>query len=191
MYYTFPKARPVINSGPDIYTSVKVRFYSVNDSVRYELTNLSSGRVSSVDVIDGIINITVTGITRNSKFSARLVGVDDLGHTDEGLDISGAVVKSECSNSICYVGIPWKVETLSWSAGSGILSLQEKIAGKWVSVKSSKPITGVSKSAKYPVTYSIVISYSAPGKHTYRLYLAASKKYSAFTGLPFTQVVQR
>ena len=137
-----------------------------------------------------MVEVTVVDIPRNTTITAKLIGSNASGETDGGQIISGTPEIAECTNTNCFVGLPWKIETGFFTPGSGVMSLQEKIGGKWVPIKSSKPILGKSPYKKYPVGYEISLSYSAPGKHTYRLVIAPSKKLSSYTGPVFTQVVK-
>jgi len=162
----------------------------VSDDVSYKVSDLSAGKIKSIESINGLIEVTVVDIPRNTTITAQLLGSDTNGETDGGQKITGTPAKAECTNLVCYVGLPWKVESGFFSSGSGVMSLQEKSGAKWVPIKSSKPILGTSPYQKYPVGYEISLSYSAPGKHTYRLVIAPSKKFSAYIGPVFTQVVQ-
>lgn len=130
------------------------------------------------------------------KFSLRLIATDYAGNSaaskpyilTTGFDTSGKYGDLGCTNSLCYVGIPWNVSIGNWSAGTGNLSLQEKIGGKWKNIKVVKPIA--SGEAKFPNTYQISLTYTKPGRHVYRFYIAATKKYSAYIGKSFTQIVK-
>ena len=158
---------------------IKFSIYKAYDDVTYQVSELSAGTLKSIEVGKRLVEVTVVDIPRNTTITAKLIGSNASGETDGGQIISGAPEIAECTNSICYVGLPWKVETGFFTPGSGVMSLQEKIGGKWVSIKSSKPNLGKSPYKKYPVGYEISLSYSAPGKHTYRLVIAPSKKLNA------------
>lgn len=190
-YYYIYKSGFAVNSGPDPFTSLKISFYKVDPDYKYELTNLSSGKIESTTLNNGITTITVTGLTRNVGFTAKLTGTDELGHTDGGQDVTGTVVKTECTNTQCYVGYTWKVETGYWYLGTGNLTLQENIKGKWVAIRTAKPTVGNSPFKNNPVSFSISIKYSAAGTRTYRFVTAKTKSFSSYTGKPFTQVVTR
>lgn len=189
-YYYLPKPGVAANTGSDPYSTIKFSFYKVSDDVSYKVSDLSAGKIKSIESINGLIEVTVVDIPRNTTITAQLLGSDTNGETDGGQKITGTPAKAECTNLVCYVGLPWKVESGFFSSGSGVMSLQEKSGAKWVPIKSSKPILGTSPYQKYPVGYEISLSYSAPGKHTYRLVIAPSKKFSAYIGPVFTQVVQ-
>ena len=189
-YYYLSKPGVGTGIGPDPLTSVKFSFYKANDDVTYQVSELSAGTLKSIEIGKRLVEVTVVDIPRNTTITAKLIGSNASGETDGGQIISGAPEIAECTNSICYVGLPWKIETGFFTPGSGVMSLQEKIGGKWVPIKSSKPILGKSPYKKYPVGYEISLSYSAPGKHTYRLVIAPSKKLSSYTGPVFTQVVK-
>ena len=189
-YYYLSKPGVVTNVGPEPVSSLKFSFYKLSDDITYEVSDLSAGKIKSIERINGLVEVTVVDIPRNTTITAKLIGSNASGETDGGQIISGAPEIAECTNSICYVGLPWKIETGFFTPGSGVMSLQEKIGGKWVPIKSSKPILGKSPYKKYPVGYEISLSYSAPGKHTYRLVIAPSKKLSSYTGPVFTQVVK-
>lgn len=189
-YYYLPKPGVAANLGTDPYSTIKFTFYKAGDDVNYEVSDLSAGTIKSIERINGLVEVTVVDIPRNTTVTAKLLGTSTSGETDGGQIISGTPEIAECTNTNCFVGLPWKVETGFFSAGSGVMTLQEKIGGKWVPVKSSKPILGKSPYKKYPVGYEFSLSYSAPGKHTYRLVIAPSKKLSSYTGPVFTQVVK-
>ena len=189
-YYYLSKPGVGTEIGPDPLTSIKFSFYKANDDVTYQVSELSAGTLKSIEIGKRLVEVTVVDIPRNTTITAKLIGSNASGETDGGQIISGAPEIAECTNSICYVGLPWKIETGFFTPGSGVMSLQEKIGGKWVPIKSSKPILGKSPYKKYPVGYEISLSYSAPGKHTYRLVIAPSKKLSSYTGPVFTQVVK-
>ncbi len=179
-----------ISSGNDPRTSLTLIVEPSSEKTKYVLDEFSSGKIASIVEKSGRIEYTITNITRNQKFTARLTGTDEMGYTDGGSEIKYEPETTECTNTNCFVGLAWKVDTGFFTPGSGVMSLQEKIGGKWVPIKSSKPILGKSPYKKYPVGYEISLSYSAPGKHTYRLVIAPSKKLSSYTGPVFTQVVK-
>ena len=180
----------VANPGADPTTSLMFSFYKVNTDYDYQLTELSAGTLKSADVVNGVVVINIENIPRNSSITAKLTGTDAFGNSDGGQLLSGTPTLSVCSNSACFTGFTWRVDTGIWSAGSGTLTLQEKIKGKWVVIKSSKPLTGFSTSKKYPVTYSITLSNAVTGSHTYRFVIAATKKSGAYTGKEFVQIVK-
>jgi hypothetical protein len=73
--------------------------------------------------------------------------------------------------------------------GVGNLTLQEQVAGKWVNIQTAKPVTDPNGTMKKYVTFVMKVTYQTTGKHTYRLSLAASKKYSGKIMPTFTQLV--
>lgn len=180
----------VANPGADPNTSIIFSFYKVDPNYTYQLTELSAGTLKSTEVVNGVVIINIENIPRNTSISAKLTGSDTFANSDGGQLLTGTVAISECTNSTCFTGFSWKVDTGIWSAGSGTLTLQEKIKGKWVVVKSSKPLTGFSTSKKYPVTYAITLSNVVTGSHTYRFVIAATKKSGAYTGKEFVQIVK-
>jgi len=98
-------------------------------------------------------------------------------------------VKTECTNTQCFSGYQWNVETGYWVPGVGNLTLQEQVAGKWVNIQTAKPVTDPNGTMKKYVTFIMKLKYQSAGKHTYRFSMAASKKYSGQVLKPFTQVV--
>jgi len=180
----------VANPGADPNTSIIFSFYKVDPNYTYQLTELSAGTLKSTEVVNGVVIINIENIPRNTSISAKLTGSDTFANSDGGQLLTGTVAISECTNSTCFTGFSWKVDTGIWSTGSGTLTLQEKIKGKWVAIKSSKPLTGISTSKKFPVTYAITLSNSVTGSHTYRFVIAATKKSGAYTGKEFVQIVK-
>ena len=175
--------------GDDPKTSIVMVFKDECESCTYRISNLVGGVVSNREKVNGYNLITISNISRNSSFEARLIGNDIYGFDDSGQTVSGVVQGSECTNSLCYKGMDWQVNTGYWPFGIGNMSLQELIKGKWVTVKVSKPISS-SNFVKYPNTYSIMLNNVHVGTRTYRLFISAKGKYSAFTGKPFVQVVK-
>ena len=84
----------------------------------------------------------------------------------------------------------WVVATGYWTSGTGNMSLQELVKGKWVTVKAAKPIPANNDLLKFPNTYAITIKNVSIGKRTYRLSISAKGKYSAYVGKSFVQVVK-
>ena len=189
-YFYLWKPGVVTNLGPDPFTSLKFNFFRAGEDVTYQVSELSAGTVKSIEAKNGQFEITIVDIPRNSTISAKLIGSNPSGETDGGQTITGTPQKAECTNSNCFVGMPWTVETGYFGAGAGIMSLQEKIESKWVTVKSAKPYSASSPYKKYPIGYAISLTYASAGKHIYRLVIAPSKKFSAYTGPTFTQFVQ-
>jgi hypothetical protein len=128
-------------------------------------------------------------MARNQKFTAQLTGTDDLGYTDGGTEITYEPETTECTNSQCFVGYQWNVVTGFWTPGVGNITLQERIGSKWINIQTAKPVADPAGVMKKYVTFVMKVNYQATGKHTYRLSLAASKKYSGRVMSAFTQIV--
>jgi len=190
MYFTLNQTSVSTNAGRDPQTSISFSFYRVNEGYTYELTELSGGTIESTSEKNGFTTISVINIPRNATITAKLTGRDELGHTDGGQILKGTVSKAKCSNSECFVGGTWNVETGFWSPGVGTMSLQENVKGKWVNISSAKAVALKPKDKKYPNTYQINVNYTAPGTHTYRLFIAPNKLYGVYIGKPFKQVVK-
>lgn len=189
-YFTLGKPGVTVNGGKDPQSSISFSFYRVSEDYTYELTELSGGTIESTTEKNGITTISIVNISRNSSITAKLTGRDELGHTDGGQILKGTVSKATCSNSQCFVGGKWSVETGFWSPGVGAMSLQENVKGKWINISTAKPVALNPKDKKYPNSYQINVSYTAPGTHTYRLYIAPNKLFGVYIGKPFKQVVK-
>lgn len=177
-------------SGSDPRTSVVVTFRDACATCTYSVVDLAGGVVSKTEKINDQNLITISNISRNSGFKATLIGRDAYGFNDSGQEISKEVQGSVCDNSVCYQGMDWVVDTGYWVSGTGNMSLQELAKGKWVTVKTAKPIAAKNNLPKYPNTYAITIKNVSIGKRTYRLVIAAKGKYSVYLGKSFTQVVK-
>jgi hypothetical protein len=188
-YFQLVKPYVQVDSGNDPRTSLKLTFERSSEKTKYTLENLSSGKIASTIERNDEIEYTITNITRNQKFTAKLTGTDEMGYDDGGSEISYEPEKTECTNKQCYVGYQWNVETGYWFPGLGNLTLQEQIKGKWVNIQTTKPVADPSGKMKKYVTFLINVKYQSAGKHTYRFSIAAGKKYSAQILKPFTQVV--
>jgi len=178
-----------IESGKDPRTSLTLIVLSSSEKTKYVLENLSSGKIASIVERNGEIEYTITNLTRNQQFTALLSGRDDLGYTDGGTEITYEPETTECTNKQCFVGYQWNVETGFWATGAGNMTLQERIGTKWVNIQTAKPVADPKGAMKNYVTYLMKINHKTPGKHTYRLSIAASKKYSGQIMSTFTQVV--
>lgn len=178
-----------IKSGKDPRTSLTLIVEPSSEKTKYVLENLSSGKIASTVERNDEIEYTVTNITRNQKFTAKLTGTDEMGYDDGGSEISYEPEKTECTNKQCFVGYQWNVETGYWFPGLGNLTLQEQIKGKWVNIQTAKPVADPNGKMKKYVTFLISVKNQSAGKHTYRFSIAAGKKYSAQILKPFTQVV--
>jgi hypothetical protein len=162
---------------------------SSSEKTKYVLENLSSGKIASIVAKNGGSEYTITNIARNKIFTAQLSGTDDLGYTDGGTEITYEPDTTECTNKQCFVGYQWNVDTGFWGTGAGNMTLQERIGSKWVNIQTAKPVGDPKGAMKKYVTYVMKVNYQTPGKHTYRLSIAASKKYSGQITSTFTQVV--
>ena len=188
-YFQLDRPYVQIYSGNDPRTSLKLTFERSSEKTKYVLENLSSGKIASTVERNDEIEYTITNLTRNQKFTARLTGTDDLGYTDGGSEITFEPEKTECTNKQCFVGYQWNVETGYWFPGLGNLTLQEQIKGKWVNIQTAKPVADPNGKMKKYVTFLISVKNQSAGKHTYRFSIAAGKKYSAQIQKPFTQIV--
>ena len=178
-----------IVSEKDPRTSLTLIVSPSSEKTKYVLENLSSGKIASIAESNGQIEYTITNLTRNQKFTALLSGTDDLGYTDGGTEITHEPETTECTNKQCFVGYQWNVDTGFWGSGAGNMTLQERIGSKWVNIQTAKPVADPKGGMKKYVTYVMKVNYQTPGKHTYRLSIAASKKYSGLITSTFTQVV--
>ena len=153
------------------------------------LSNLSSGKIFSTVEKNGKLEFTITNLARNQKFTAQLTGTDEMGYDDGGSEITYEPASTVCSNTKCFAGYQWDVDTGFWYPGLGNLTLQEQIGGKWVNIQTAKPVPDPKGSMKKYVTFIIKIKNQTIGKHTYRFSIAAGKKYSAQILKPFAQTV--
>ena len=188
-YFQRIKPYTQIDPAKDPRTSFVLVVQPDSDNVKYVLENMSSGKIASIVPKNDWFEYTITGIARNQKFTALLTGTDDLGYTDGGTEITYEPETTECTNKQCFVGYQWNVETSFWAVGAGNMTLQERIGTKWVNIQTAKPVADPKGVIKKYVTFVIKITHQTPGKHTYRLSLAASKKYSGKILPTFTQVV--
>jgi hypothetical protein len=178
-----------ISAGKDATNSVTVLVTPGTKSTQYVLSNLSSGKIFSTVEKNGKLEFTITNLARNQKFTAQLTGTDEMGYDDGGSEITYEPASTVCSNTKCFAGYQWDVDTGFWYPGLGNLTLQEQIGGKWVNIQTAKPVPDPKGSMKKYVTFIIKIKNQTIGKHTYRFSIAAGKKYSAQILKPFTQTV--
>ena len=176
--------------GSDPRTSVVITFRDACATCTYSVVELIGGVISKTEKVEDQNSITISNISRNSGFRATLIGSDAYGFNDSGQEISEDVQASVCDNSLCYQGMDWVVNTGYWQSGTGNMSLQELVKGKWVTVKTAKPIVAKNNLPKYPNTFAITIKKVSAGKRTYRLSISANGKYSVYVGKSFTQVVK-
>jgi hypothetical protein len=188
-YFQIAKPYTQVDSGKDPRTSLVLIVQPDSEKIKYVLNNLSSGKLVSIVPKNDWFEYTITNITRNQKFTALLSGTDDLGYTDGGTEITHEPDTTECTNKQCFVGYQWTVDTGLWVTGAGNMTLQERIGGKWVNIQTAKPVADPKSTTKKYVTYVMKLNYQTPGKHTYRLSIATSKKYSGKVLSTFTQVV--
>ena len=188
-YFQIAKPYTQVDSGKDPRTSLVLIIQPDSEKVKYVLNNLSSGKLVSIVPKNDWFEYTITNIARNQKFTALLSGTDDLGYTDGGTEITHEPDTTECTNKQCFVGYQWTVDTGLWVTGAGNMTLQERIGSKWVNIQTAKPVADPKSTSKKYVTYVMKVNYQTPGKHTYRLSIAASKKYSGKVLSTFTQVV--
>ena len=188
-YHKIDPPKLKISSGEDATNSVTVIVTPDTDSTQYVLSNLSSGKIVSTVEKNGRLEFTITNLTRNQKFTALLTGTDEMGYVDGGSEITHKLATTVCSNTKCFAGYQWNVDTGFWATGAGNMTLQERIGTKWVNIQTAKPVADPKGKMKNSVTYVMKIDYKTPGKHTYRLSIAASKKYSGQITSTFTQVV--
>jgi hypothetical protein len=188
-YHKIDPPKLKILSGKDATNSVIVSVTPETDSTQYVLSNLSSGKIVSTVEKNGKLEFTITNLTRNQKFTAQLTGTDEMGYVDGGSKITHEPATTTCSNTKCFAGVEWNVDTGFWATGAGNMTLQERIGTKWVNIQTAKPVADPKGAMKNYVTYLMKINHKTPGKHIYRLSIAASKKYSGQITSTFTQVV--
>ena len=185
--YVLPK--PWIESSikDDVLTIMVNRVATKN--IKYEISGMSSGNLMDQSNQGDITTFTVSGLRNKQNFVAQFLGTDEFGNTDDGSTLETEIPGLTCSSSKCYVGIPWEANSLYWKTNTGKLELQEKVANKWRTIKTATAIKDLTGHRGYSYTYKISMTYVQPGLHTYRLYIAASKKFTAWMGSTFTQAV--
>ncbi len=188
-YFQYGKSVNSVKPAKDPKTSFVLNVWQQSKDIKYVLENLSSGKISSIVLKKDWYEYTITNITRNQKFTARLTGTDDMGYTDGGSVIEYEPARTVCSNTKCFVGSQWNVETGFWGSGAGNMTLQERIGSKWVNIQTARPVSDPKGNMKGYVTFVMKIEYKTPGKHIYRLSIAESKKYSGQITSTFTQIV--
>lgn len=188
-YFQYGKSVNSVKPAKDPKTSFVLNVWQQSKDIKYVLENLSSGKISSIVLKKDWYEYTITNITRNQKFTARLTGTDDMGYTDGGSVIEYEPARTVCSNTKCFVGSQWNVETGFWGSGAGNMTLQERIGSKWVNIQTARPVSDPKGKMKGYVTFVMKIEYKTPGKHIYRLSIAESKKYSGQITSTFTQIV--
>ena len=97
----------------------------------------------------------------------------------------GSGVRHVQSKGVCYIKEPCLVSNGYWTAPYSDLEIQEKINGKWKTIQKFKLKRINAK--KFIVNASIIPAIQ--GIHTYREYIARTKKYSAYVGKEFTKSV--
>jgi hypothetical protein len=97
----------------------------------------------------------------------------------------GSGVRHVRSKGVCYIKEPCLVSDSYWSIVQGDLAIQEKVNGKWNTIQKFKLKKIGSK--KFAANASIIPA--SKGIHTYREFIPATKKYSAYVGKEFTKNV--
>jgi hypothetical protein len=83
-----------VNPGSDPYHSLIVTVTNhTNEEIDYELSNLTSGTISSIDRGTTKTTFTVSGLTPNSSFGANVSGTNSIGVTDGGINIGGTTAQ--------------------------------------------------------------------------------------------------
>jgi hypothetical protein len=88
-------------------------------------------------------------------------------------------------DGVCYVGEPCLVSNGYWNSPQGDLIIQERIGGKWKDLQSFK----VKKIGSNKYAFNASIIPREKGIHTYREYIAPTKKFSAYAGKAFMRNV--
>jgi hypothetical protein len=97
----------------------------------------------------------------------------------------GSGVRHIQSDGVCYLGESCLVSNGYWTVAQGDLEIQEKIAGKWQTIQKFKLKKVGNK--KFVANASIIPTMK--GLHSYREYIAATKKFSPFIGKEFTKTI--
>lgn len=88
-------------------------------------------------------------------------------------------------SDVCYVGEPCMVSNGTWTNVGNELIIQERIAGKWINLQKFKS----KRNAANKIVFNAAITPKEKGVRTYREYIAPTKKFTAYTGRPFTRNV--
>jgi len=128
-------------------------------------------------------NLEITIDSKNKSYLGASAGGANIFDLKVWKDGSG--VRHVRSQGVCYIKEPCLVSNGYWSAPYGDLEIQEKISGKWRTIQKFKLKRINAK--KFIVDASIIPT--SKGIHTYREYIQATKKYSAFIGKEFTKNV--
>ena len=188
-YYKLPSYSPFITNfirgDLDPRNSVRIEIPSLDR--KYQLSQLSSGELVSEELDNGDVIFVVRDIARNQEFTAFLSSEDELGHTDGGQIIRHTPRVSKCTNTECFVGFDWQVNTGTWPKGVGEMSLEELVSGKWSTIKRVKAVATQNISR---VTYQIGLTDVQEGTRTFRLAISATKKYKKYIGKPFNLTVK-
>ena len=97
----------------------------------------------------------------------------------------GSGIRHIKSIGVCYISEPCLVSNGSWTKTQGDLQIQEKIANKWKTIQKFK----IKKIATNKFAFNASIIPTTKGTHTYREYIAPTKKYSAYIGREFTKSI--
>jgi hypothetical protein len=184
-HYKLPSYSPFIRGDVDPRNSVRIEIPSLDR--KYQLAQLSSGELVSEELDNGDVIFVVRGIARNQEFTAFLSSEDELGHTDGGQIIRYNPSVSKCTNTECFVGFDWRVNTGTWPKGVGELSLEELVSGRWSTIQR---VTAVAMQNSSRVTYQVGLTDVQEGTRTFRLAISATKKYKKYIGKPFNLTVK-
>lgn len=97
----------------------------------------------------------------------------------------GSGIRHIQSQGVCYIKEPCLVSNGYWNDPYGDLEIQEKVKGKWKTIQIFKLKKIGAK--KFSANASIIPTIQ--GIHTYREYMAPTKKYTAYIGREFTKSV--
>lgn len=97
----------------------------------------------------------------------------------------GSGIRHIQSQGVCYIKEPCLVSNGYWNDPYGDLEIQEKVKGKWKTIQKFK-LKRIS-AKRFIVNASIIPTIQ--GIHTYREYIAPTKKYTAYIGREFTKSV--
>jgi len=128
-------------------------------------------------------NLEITIDSKNKSYLGASAGGANIFDLKVWKDGSG--VRHVRSQGVCYIKEPCLVSDAYWPIVQGDLAIQEKVNGKWKTIQKFKFKKIGSK--KFAANASIIPA--SKGIHTYREYIPATKKYSAYVGKEFTKNV--
>ena len=128
-------------------------------------------------------NLEITIDSKNKSYLGASAGGANIFDLKVWKDGSG--VRHVQSQGVCYIKEPCLVSEVYWSTPYGDLEIQEKVKGKWKTIQIFKLKKIGAK--KFAANASIIPA--TKGVHTYREYIAPTKKYSAYVGKEFTKNV--